>query len=140
MALKEIAGPHRIAVVDDSPELLALMGDALGFDGAEIALLGSDTTVDDIVATVPDLLVLDLRFGADGFVGLDIIRRARLHLDLRHVPIIVCSAALDALIEHEAELSATPNLSILPKPFSLTDLEACVGEALAGRRRTAAAG
>jgi CheY-like chemotaxis protein len=134
MALRDLPQPRRVTVVDDSPELLALMGDALRFDGAEIALLGSGATLVDIEASGPDLLVLDLRFGGDGLNGLDIIREARLHHRLRHVPIIVCSGAHDAIAAHGDELGRTSRLAVLPKPFSLEDLEACVEEAIGLRQ------
>jgi hypothetical protein len=48
------------------------------------------------------------------------------------VPIIVCSAALEDIRKHEAELRAMPRLTILRKPFSLDELEASVTHALGG--------
>jgi hypothetical protein len=42
----------------------------------------------------------------------------------------VCSAAIDEIRDHEEELTRMPGLFVLPKPFSLEDLESCVAEAL----------
>lgn len=125
--------PRRVTVVDDSPDLLALFGDALRFDGVELALFDGSATLQDIEASTPDLLVVDLRLGTESLTGMEIIRLARAHRQLRHVPIVVCSAAVDQLVTLEPELSEIPNLFVLPKPFSLGELDACVGEALARR-------
>lgn len=134
MVMAERLVQRRLTVVDDSPELLALFGDVLRFDGVEIALFDGTVTIQDIEQSVPDLVVIDLRLGADSLAGLDIIRRLRSHRELRHVPVIVCSAAHDAISEHDEELSRIPDLSVLPKPFSLDELQSCVDEALGGRR------
>jgi CheY-like chemotaxis protein len=125
--------PHRLTVVDDSPELLALFGDALRADGVELALFDGAVTIHEIEQSRPHLLVMDLLLGVDNLTGLEMIRLLRAHRTLRHVPIIVCSAAVDAIRNHEDELSRTANLFVLPKPFSLDDLEMCVGEALRSR-------
>ncbi len=114
---------RRVTVVDDSPELLALLGDVLGLDGLDVSLLDGATTLDVINQSAPDLLVVDWRFTADRLTGLEIIRQARSHPALRGVPIVVCSAAPE-------ELRRMPQLSILDKPFSLEELETCVSQAL----------
>ena len=124
---------RRVTVVDDSPELLALFGDLLRFDGVEMSLLNGSTTLQDIEESIPDLLVIDLRLGGESLAGWDIIRLVRAHRELRNVPIIVCSAAIDEIGEHRDEFSRTPDLYLLPKPFSLDELESCVGKALGQR-------
>jgi DNA-binding response OmpR family regulator len=121
---------RRITVVDDSPELLGLFGDVLRVDGVELSLFNGATTVQDIEESVPDLLVMGLRLADDGLSGLDMIRLVRSHRRLRRVPIIVCSGALDQVRQHGDELSQVPDLFVLTKPFSLEELESCVGEAL----------
>lgn len=135
----ERLGRRRVTVIDDSPELLALFGDLLRYGGVEISLFEQSATLLEIEASAPDLLVIDLRLGSERLAGLDLIRLVRAHRELRSVPIIVCSAALDEIAEHEAALRRTPNLFILPKPFSLEELEACVSNAL-GQQFEAATG
>jgi CheY-like chemotaxis protein len=129
--MADSSGQRRLTVVDDSPELLELFGDALGFDGVEVTLRSS-ATLRDIEQTAPDVLLMDLRLGTDGLAGLDMIRLVRSHPELRRVPIIVCTAAIREVGQHEAELDRIPDLVVLTKPFALRELEACVGEALAG--------
>jgi CheY-like chemotaxis protein len=124
---------HRLTVVDDSPELLAVFGDALRFDGVSVTLFDGSARISDVVDSAPDLLVIDLRLGSDRLTGLEMIRLIRAHRELRRVPIIVCSAALDEIRAYEDELTRIAAVFILPKPFSLAELESCVGEALGER-------
>lgn len=135
----ERIGRRRVTVIDDSPELLALFGDLLRHGGVEISLFEKWATLLEIEESAPDLLVIDLRLGSESLAGLDLIRLVRAHRQLRSVPIIVCSAALEEIAEHEAALRRTPNLFILPKPFALEELEACVSDAL-GQQFEAATG
>jgi CheY-like chemotaxis protein len=121
---------RRLTVVDDSPELLAVFGDALRFDGVSVALFDGSATLQDIEESTPDLLVIDLRLGVNSLTGFQMIRLLRAHRELRRIPIIVCSGAIDEIREHEEELTRMPGLFVLPKPFSLEDLQSCVGEAL----------
>jgi DNA-binding response OmpR family regulator len=124
---------RRVTVLDDSPELLALIGDALRFDGVDVSLFDGSATLEEIAESVPDLLMIDLRLRSDSLSGLDLIRLVRRHRALRHVPIIVCSAAREGLREHEKELGQISDLLILQKPFALQELESCVDEALGQR-------
>jgi CheY-like chemotaxis protein len=127
--MAEAAGRRRVTVVDDSPELLALLGDVLRFDGVDVSLFDGGTTLQDIEESAPDLLVLDLRLASNGLTGMEVIRNVRSDRVLRDVPIVVCSAALDEVREHEEELHRTPRVYVLPKPFSLDEFESCLGEA-----------
>ena len=121
---------QRVTVIDDSPELLSLFEDVLSRDGLELTLLGGATSFDEILETNPTLLVVDLRLGTDSLPGWDIVRLARQSRALEHVPIVVCSAALDHVRQHESELEAFPRTYLLPKPFSLVDLDSVLHEAL----------
>lgn len=125
--------PRRVTVIDDSPELLALFGDALRSGGVEVALLDGAATLAEIERSRPDLLVVDLRLGTESLPGWDIVRLVRSHRQLRDLPIIVCSAALDQIRLHEGEIDHQPRTFLLPKPFSVDDLEAVLEEALGGR-------
>jgi CheY-like chemotaxis protein len=123
----------RLTVVDDSPELLALFGDALRSLGVSVALFDELATLQDLEESAPDLLVIDLRLSPGSLTGIEMIRLLRAHRHLQRVPTIVCSAALDDVRQHQEELNRMPALFVLPKPFSLEDLESCVGEALGYR-------
>lgn len=128
---------QRVTVIDDSPELLALFGDVLRADGVDVSLFNGSATVSDLEQSAPDLIIVDLHLAAEGLAGIDIVRLCRSHRALRSVPIIVCSAAIDELQQHEEELSRTAHLFVLAKPFSMTELESCLDEALGTTNATA---
>jgi DNA-binding response OmpR family regulator len=130
---------RRVTVVDDSPELLALLGDALRFEGVEASLLDGTTTLQSIEESDPDVLMIDLRLGSANLGGLDLIRLVRRHEAMQDIPIIVCSAAQEELREHGEELTELRDLLILRKPFSLGDLESTVDAALGRPAGTLAA-
>ncbi len=133
-------GHRRVTVVDDSPELLALLGDALRLDGTEVSLPDGTATLEGIEESDPDLLMIDLRLGSAAFGGLEVIRLIRRHEALRDIPIIMCCAAPEELRQHEQELKQIPSLFILPKPFGLDDLESTVEAALGRPAETLGAG
>lgn len=122
-------GSHRITVIDDSPEILDVLGDALRREGVEVTLLGPSVTYDEIAVTAPDVLMVDLRLGTDHLPGWEIVRGIRSHQALLEVPVIVCSAALDQMRAYGGSAVGTRTY-LLPKPFSLDDLESVMAEAL----------
>lgn len=123
---------QRITVIDDSPEILDVLGDALRRHDVEVTLLGARTTIDQIAASQPDVLMVDLRLGTDHLPGWEIIRNVHAHPSLRDVPIVVCSGALDQMRGYGGA-TAGPRTHLLPKPFSLDDLDAVLAEAVASR-------
>lgn len=119
----------RVTVLDDSPELSELLGEVLRSDGLDVSLLDGETNLQDIEDSAPDLLVIDWRLATSDLTGLGIIRQARSRLALRTVPVIVCSAAPDEVAAHADEFVGS-RVSLLPKPFSLEELELSVQQAL----------
>jgi CheY-like chemotaxis protein len=84
----------------------------------------------------PDLLIVDLRLGAHELQGPDIVSLVRAHGELRHIPIIICSADAAAMQARAEEFLAAGDVLLLTKPFSLDQLEEFVGQGL--RRRSSA--
>jgi CheY-like chemotaxis protein len=122
-----------IAVVNDDGEVRALLADVLGAD-AEYQVLqydGSGDLVAQLLASRPDLLVLDLRLGADApRTGWDVIQSVRASAALSSVPIVLCTADLAEVRRLESELSDVAALEVLPMPFRLADLERAVADGL----------
>lgn len=128
---------QRVTVIDDSSDLLAVIGDALRQAGYDVALLDQAASMGEIEVSDPDLLVIDLKLGENSLAGWDIIRLVRKHRSLLELPVIVCSAALDQIRAHAKEIENDPSTHLLTKPFSLEDLETVVFAALAGDRDNA---
>jgi DNA-binding response OmpR family regulator len=129
--LTETARP-RISVVNDNPEFLELMSAILDDDaGYDVTLFnGENTSIAELVASDPDLLIVDLVLG--GASGWEIVALTRAEHDLAGLPIIICSADVSALRERSEELDRIGNVHILEKPFSLDQITEIV-ERLIGR-------
>jgi CheY-like chemotaxis protein len=118
--------PPRITVINDNPEFLELMSAILDEDaGYAVTLInGEAATIDDIAATEPHLMIVDLLLG--GASGWDIVALSRADGRFADVPIIICSADVVALRDREAELAQIGNVHVLAKPFGIDQVEALV--------------
>ena len=124
----------RITVINDYPDFLEMMyaildgelgHDVAGFDGDEISL-------EDIVASDPELVIVDLRLGGREMKGWDILLMCRGDDRLRRLPVIVCSADVPTMRER-AEEFARMDVFTLEKPFGLESVEEVVNRALRAR-------
>jgi DNA-binding response OmpR family regulator len=122
----------RISVLNDNAEFLELMAAILDEDaGYEVTLFAeATTTVDQLAASTPDLVIVDLLLG--GASGWETIVLSRADERLAEVPIVVCSADVSALRDREADLERIGNIHVLPKPFGIDELTELV-EGLIGR-------
>ena len=112
----------RISVVNDNPEFLELMSAILADDaGYDVSLFdGERTTIDEIAAVRPHLLIVDLLLG--GASGWEIVALARADARTADVPILVCSADVISLRDRAEELERVGNVHILRKPFGVDEL------------------
>ena len=122
----------RISVVNDNPDFLELMSAILDEDaGYEVALFdGEDTSIDELAASDPDLLIIDLVMG--GASGWEIVALSRADERLAARPILVCSADIASLREKAEELARIGDVHVLEKPFSVDEITEVVA-GLAGR-------
>jgi CheY-like chemotaxis protein len=129
--MTETARP-RISVVNDNPDFLELMSAILDDDaGYDVTLFdGENTSIAELVASRPDLVIVDLVLG--GASGWEIVTLTRAEPKLADLPIIICSADVTALRERSGELEHIGNVHILEKPFSLDQITDAV-ERLIGR-------
>jgi CheY-like chemotaxis protein len=104
---------------------------ALEADGH--AVQGSADAFLDIRHSRADLVILDLLLHGEsaGWRQLDILTIDPL---TRHIPVIICSAALGSLALARQKL-AMLDVTVLEKPFDLEQLGAAVGDALASAPR-----
>jgi len=122
----------RISVVNDNPDFLELMSAILDEDaGYDVTLFdGEKTTVAEIVAARPELIIIDLVLGAAS--GWEIVTLSRAEPALADLPIVVCSADVTTLRERADELERIGNVHVLEKPFSIDEITEIV-ERLIGR-------
>ena len=131
----------RITTVNDNEEFLAVMRDVFDHLGhTPTVLQADDVTVEQVAASRPDLLVVDLRLGSAAILddGWALILAARAHPELANVPIIVCSGDVHFLRQRAEEIAALADVHALEKPFGVSDVEELVQRLLERREaRTA---
>ena len=125
----------RVTVVNDYPEFIETMYAILdGVGGHQVAgFNGEETTLEQIVRSDPELLIVDLRIAGDDMRGWDTLMLARADERLRGVPLVVCSADIDTLRARADEFRQVAYTYTLEKPFSVDELMGVVAEALAGK-------
>ena len=119
----------RITTINDSEEFLAVMRDVFDHLGHTPTVLQSnDVTVEQVAASRPDLLVVDLRLRSASALddGWALIVGARAHPDLADVPIIVCSGDVQFLRQRAEEIAALADVHALEKPFGVGEVEELV--------------
>lgn len=115
----------RVTVIDDSAEFLEMMGHVLEELGHHMSgLPGIETSVEEVVGTQPELLMVDLRLdnSPQQVSGWELLRLVRSHRDLHDVPVIVCSGDLRELKNRSRDLAEIENVHVQPKPFSLDEI------------------
>jgi CheY-like chemotaxis protein len=112
----------RIAVVNDDTVFLELMHDLLQEEeGYEVSICKEgDDAYSFVKRHHPDLVILDIRIGGEE-TGWTILNLLTLDPETRPIPLIVCSAAIRDLQEHQPMLERY-GIDVLPKPFDLDTL------------------
>ena len=125
----------RIALINDDTAFLELMRELLQeIEGYEVLICKEgDKAYEHVKAQRPDLIILDIRMGGEE-VGWTVLELLTLDPETRPIPLLVCSAAIRDLQEHEPLLRRY-GVDVLPKPFDLDALLEKVGAALAGGSR-----
>src|SRR5712692_3765422 len=120
-----------IAVINDDTAYLQLMRDLLEEEqGYTVTICKEgDAAYEFVKQSQPDLVILDIRMGHEEN-GWTILNLLTLDPVTRPIPVIVCSAAVHSLQEHEALLQQY-DCTVLPKPFDLDVLLDKVKAALA---------
>ena len=129
-------GRPRITVLNDNAEFLELMSAILDDDaGYDVTTLReAATAVDDLAASRPDLVIVDLLLA--GASGWEIVALSRADERLMDVPIVICSADVASLRDRSDELERIGNVHMLVKPFGIDELTELV-ERLIGRAAVA---
>jgi len=111
----------RVLVVDDDPDIRAMLDLALSAEGYEVVTAADGAAgLDAVRAATPDVILLDLRM--PGMSGEEFTDRYRQGPG-RRAPVVVVSAATDTP-QRAAAIGAEAHLL---KPFELDDLLSLVG-------------
>jgi two-component system alkaline phosphatase synthesis response regulator PhoP len=123
----------RIAIIEDDEATRYVFQLMLTEEGYEvIPIKGPGDLLAQLTAAMPDVVLLDLMLGAWGN-GLALAMALRTHPQYSTAPLIVMSAAHEALRQHQGKLTEL-QCHVLEKPFDLDDLRALVmGELLCRR-------
>ena len=112
----------RIVLINDDTIFLSLMEELL--EGMERYQVSTCRQWEDAYHVVkrarPDLVILDIVFGGEER-GWKILELLTLDPSTRPIPVIVCSAAVRSLQDHEPLLQRY-GIGVLPKPFDLEAL------------------
>ena len=121
----------RITVVNHYPDFIETMTGILDEEsGHEVTGFDvSDATLDTLVETRPQLLILDIGT-ADMVLGSNATARDGAAIALGSVPMIVCSGDIPALRDRAEEFGDMSNVYVLEKPFTLEALTDLVERAL----------
>jgi DNA-binding response OmpR family regulator len=115
-----IGAGKSVVVINDSPELLELAEMLLRDEdfAVKVAVIGTGA-YQLVRTTMPDLVILDIRL--PDISGWDILQALKLDAQTAHIPILVCSAAVQELRSLEAQLAGM-GIDILVKPFAIDSL------------------
>lgn len=122
----------RIAVVNDDTVFLDMMAAVLRERGWDVSVYREGgSCFEELRDNPPDVIILDIRMETPE-TGWTVLELLTLDGKTTHIPVIVCSAAISDLKEHESVLQKYGN-SVLPKPFDVDTLYSQVDAALVTR-------
>jgi DNA-binding response OmpR family regulator len=126
----------RVMVINDTQEILELFQDILEHEGYEVILYSyAPNELQEIERHQPELIILDVIFGAEK-TGWQLLQKLRMRQSTHTIPVILCTAAIQAVREMEGYLLAQ-GIKVVPKPFDLEALLVAVKEALQLPQRSA---
>ncbi|HET9200961.1 MAG TPA: response regulator [Dehalococcoidia bacterium] len=120
----------RICVLDDDESFRRLSQTILRSEGYQCRLIEDLTkAVEEVVATQPDLVMMDLRLGQD-------VDGVQVLMDLKskdspaaNVPVLICTASRD-LLNANRKLLEELGCLVVEKPFNLDELLAAISSCL----------
>ena len=124
--------PARIMVINDTQEILELFEDLLTEEGYEVVLYSySIQDMREIERVKPDLIILDHIMGGEA-MGWQTLQKLKMKRATAKIPVVVCTAAVQAAQEMEGYLKSK-GVGLVLKPFDIEDLLDAVKRALSAR-------
>jgi DNA-binding response OmpR family regulator len=125
--------PPRILVINDTQEILDLFRILLEEEGFEVVLSGFPfQQVSEVEQISPDIIILDIIFG-DEKTGWQMLQLLKMKRSTASIPVIVCTAALNAVREQEGYLVAQ-GVHVVYKPFDIDHILTTIKLALESRK------
>lgn len=119
----------RVLVVNDTQEILEAFRELLEEEGYEVVLYSyAIMDMREIERILPDLIILDYIFGGERS-GWQMLQKLKMHRSTEKIPVIVCTAATNAVREIEGYLQAQ-GITLVPKPFDIDTLLDAVKQSL----------
>ena len=118
---------HHVLVIDDAPEIIEILTEALGDEGVRVTGLPHPPPVEEVARLAPNAIVLDLIFG-NSIAGYSFLEAVRQHPATAPIPVVICSAATGTAAEVTARFLG-PGVHLVPKPFDLDELVAVLMKA-----------
>ncbi len=123
---------RRIVVVDDDRQLAELMREFLSDEGYDVQVVSrSEAALEVIQATLPDLIILDVRMA--GVDGLGVLYLLSTDPDTRAIPVLMCTAVSAGEMQPWDDVLDQKGVPVLYKPFELAQLSRQVRAMLAAR-------
>ena len=125
-----------IMVINDTQEILEMFRAILEEEGYEVILYSfAILDMDEYERVKPDLIILDLVFGSEKS-GWQMMQKLKMNRPTANIPIILCTAATNAVREMEGYL-LSKGVTVVLKPFDIDDLITAVKLALQSRHNIA---
>src|SRR5215218_5133167 len=112
-----------ILVIDDTQEILDVMEELLEEEGYRVSVSIETLDLDRIKELAPDVIVQDLLFAGMQDTGWKFLTLARLDPELAHIPLILCTAAMETVNDSAmAKNLKRLGVRVQLKPFHIEDL------------------
>ncbi len=120
---------QHIMIINDTIEILELFREILTEEGYEVSLYSySIQDMGEVERLKPDLIILDYIIGGEA-VGWQTLQKLKMKRSTAHIPVLICTAAVNAIHEMEGFLKSK-NVEIVLKPFDIDELLEAVKRAL----------
>lgn len=125
----ECPGKSHVLVINDTQEILDLFRDILEEEGYAVTLSSfAFQEVAEVERLAPDVIVLDFLIGGEA-LGWQMLQKLRMYRPTAHIPIVVCTAAIQLVRELQGHLRAKDVFVVL-KPFDIDEMVSVVNLAL----------
>ena len=122
-------GAKHVLVVNDTEEVVELFRDileGLGHRCSSISYAPQDLS--EVASIKPDLVIVDVLIDGEKH-GWQLAQKMRMSRETEAIPIIICTALTNDVREQEGWL-VSKAIKVVPKPFSVDELELAVTKAL----------